>query len=74
MNKDLKDHKVQVLHERDAGKSYRFKSGSVYTAQPDGSYRRPIPKLSKAQRKQMKRARAQDRSLAAMSMATLSIA
>lgn len=69
MNKDLAHHKVQVLHEREEGKSYRFNSGSVYTAQADGSYRSGKVKLTKAERKQAKRARQLDRHLSSVNLA-----
>lgn len=63
MNRDLKEHKVQVLHkctksgELAAGMTFRFRSGAGYQVQLDGSLRAEKFNLTKAQRKQNKRAR-----------------
>lgn len=79
MNKDFANHTVQVLHKCETitddkngrigalavGKTFRFRSGSAYTVQEDGSVRNAGPrKLTKAERKQAKRARQMDRQLA----------
>lgn len=69
MNRDLANHQVQVLHKRNdegelaVGQTFRFNSGSAYQVQSDGSLRSHKVKLSKAERKQAKRARQLDRHL-----------
>ncbi len=68
MNRELKNHQVQVMHKCEGGslavgKTFRFASGSAYQVQEDGSVRSNKPKLSKAERKQAKRARQLDRHL-----------
>lgn len=69
MNKDLRNHQVQVLHKRDAagalavGQVFQFNSGAAYQVQEDGSLRSNKVKRTKAERKQLKRARVLDRQL-----------
>lgn len=77
MNRDLKDHQVHVLHKcvtgedgkrtntLAVGQTFIFpRSNSAYQVQEDGSVRAQAKKFSKAERKQMKRARILDRHLA----------
>lgn len=70
MNRDLQNHPVQVLHKRNdagelaVGQVFRFNSGAAYQVQEDGSLRSNKRNFSKAERKQIKRARRMDRQLA----------
>ncbi len=64
-NKDLKGHKVAVLHKTEGGalavgKTFSFPSGAAYTVQASGAVISAHPKLikGKAAKKAAKRARA----------------